>query len=304
MSHLLLNGLMKTANPEARVSKQSDIPKSIVQSRSSPKPRRWLLPVLMSAYTLGFQLTARAQGTAFTYQGRLNDAAGPANGIYDFTFQMFDSPTGGTGQGGLLTNSNIAVTQGLFTAMVEFGPNPFIVGGAHWLEIGARTNNGGTFTVLAPRQQMTPTPYALFAATAVGISGSISASKLVGTIANSNLPTNAVFSGTVTAGNFNGNGAGVTNLNLALNSQGAIFFSGNILSTFSPAVTLTSVNSPRSVAIADVNGDGKMDVICANSGNNTLSVFTNNGSGSLIPSSSPAVGALPQSVAAADVHSD
>ena len=30
---------------------------------------------------------AAAQGTAFTYQGRLNDGAGPATGLYDFRFE-------------------------------------------------------------------------------------------------------------------------------------------------------------------------------------------------------------------------
>ena len=33
---------------------------------------------------------ALAQGTAFTYQGRLNDAAGPANGNYDMQFKLYD----------------------------------------------------------------------------------------------------------------------------------------------------------------------------------------------------------------------
>jgi VCBS repeat protein/endosialidase-like protein len=302
VSHVLLYDFMKTLNPESAAPNRSETLKPSKYRRAS---RRWsLLPVFVLLSILSFGFCGFGQGTAFTYQGRLDDAVGPANGTYDFTFQLFDAPTGGSSQGGPVTNSSIAVTQGLFTAMVDFGPNSFIVGGTHWLEIGARTNNAGTFTVLSPRQQLTPTPFSVFAATAAGISGTISATKLVGTIANSNLPTNAVFSGTVTAGNFNGNGVGVTNLNLALNSQGAIFFSDNILATFSPPVTLTSVNSPRSVALADVNGDGKLDLIAANSGNNTLSVFTNNGSGALIFASSLPVGALPQSVAAADVNSD
>ena len=38
---------------------------------------------LLSLSTLSSPLSAWAQGTAFTYQGRLNDSAGAANGIYD-----------------------------------------------------------------------------------------------------------------------------------------------------------------------------------------------------------------------------
>src|SRR5215510_9052663 len=49
--------------------------------------------------TFNFQLsTLLAQGTAFTYQGRLNDGAGPASGIYDLRFAIYDLLTGGTQQ--------------------------------------------------------------------------------------------------------------------------------------------------------------------------------------------------------------
>ncbi len=38
------------------------------------------------------------------------------------------------------------------------------------------------------------------------------------------------------------------------------------------------------VAAADINGDGWPDLICANAYDDTLSVFTNNGSGGFVPS--------------------
>jgi len=54
----------------------------------------WALLALLS--TINLQLsTARAQGTAFTYQGRLNDGPNPANGTYDFQFQLATDPFGG-----------------------------------------------------------------------------------------------------------------------------------------------------------------------------------------------------------------
>jgi hypothetical protein len=47
----------------------------------------------------------RAQGTAFTYQGRLNNNGQPANGTYDLQFAIYDLPDGGTVAGGPLTNT-------------------------------------------------------------------------------------------------------------------------------------------------------------------------------------------------------
>jgi hypothetical protein len=43
--------------------------------------------------------TLHAQGTAFTYQGRLTDGGSPANGSYDLTFALF-SVSSGAGQVG------------------------------------------------------------------------------------------------------------------------------------------------------------------------------------------------------------
>lgn len=162
---------------------------------------------------LGFQLsTAHAQGTLFTYQGRLNDGGAPANGTnYGMVFYLYDAPTNGN----LLGNEGIvsvSVSNGLFTVPLDFGG--VFDGNPRWLEISVQKNGGG-FTTLAPRQQITPTPYAVFANTASNLSGSLPAAQLNGPIANGNLPASATFAGTVTANYFSGSGAGVTNVNAA-----------------------------------------------------------------------------------------
>ena len=48
------------------------------------------IPALLSALNSPLS-NALAQGTAFTYQGQLNSNGGPANGIYDLQFAIYDS---------------------------------------------------------------------------------------------------------------------------------------------------------------------------------------------------------------------
>ena len=56
--------------------------------------------------------------------------------------------------------------------------------------------------------------------------------------------------------------------------------------------------SPQSVIAADVNGDGKLDLICANYGDNTLTVLTNTGSGHFANAGAYSVGNGPDAVSA------
>ncbi|MBK8002244.1 MAG: hypothetical protein IPK15_27030 [Verrucomicrobia bacterium] len=128
-----------------------------------------------------------AQGTAFTYQGLLNDGANPANGTYDLRFALYDAASAGAAQGSALTNLATAVSNGLFTVTLDFG-NRF-PGPDRWLEIGVRPgSSAGEFTTLAPRQAISPTPYAIYAGTAGTVpNGAISANKLAAGAAAANL---------------------------------------------------------------------------------------------------------------------
>jgi hypothetical protein len=123
--------------------------------------------------------TALAQGTAFTYQGRLSDGANPANGIYDLRFAVYDAVTSGAQQGAILTNSATAVTNGLFTVTLDFGPGVFD-GSDRWLAIGVRPGaSAGDFTSLVPRQPLTSTPYAVRAGSAGSLpTGAITSAML------------------------------------------------------------------------------------------------------------------------------
>ena len=117
-------------------------------------------------------VSATPLGTAFTYQGRLSDGGAPASGIYDLRFTIYDSTNNAGGiVASPLTNSAVAVSNGLFTVTLDFGEGVFDATD-RWLEIGVRTNGSvGAFTTLSPRQALMPVPMALYALTPAGPAG-------------------------------------------------------------------------------------------------------------------------------------
>ena len=149
-----------------------------------PKP---VIPIVAVLYSLSaLSNSASAHGTAFTYQGRLNAGGSPANGSYDIAFSLYAATAGGVAIAGPVTNSAVGVTNGLFTTTVDFG-NVF-TGASNWLQIAVSTNGANAFGNLAPRQQLTPVPYAVYAESA-------NATNLVGTIPAGNLSGAALLAG-------------------------------------------------------------------------------------------------------------
>ena len=74
--------------------------------------------------------------------------------------------------------------------------------------------------------------------------------------------------------------------------------------SFAPAASYAAGKNPHSVIAVNVNGDGKPDLVCANSGTNTLSVLTNDSNGGFLLAATLTVGSSPYSVTAADVNVD
>jgi len=127
------------------------------------KEKPVLIAILLLSL-LGSFNRAAAQGTAFTYQGELSDSGGPLNGSYDLTFTLYDGPGGLALQiGSPQSLSAVLVNAGLFTVTLDFGGAAF-TGPARWLGIAVHPHAGGATTTLSPRQQLTPTPYAITAA--------------------------------------------------------------------------------------------------------------------------------------------
>lgn len=121
---------------------------------------------------------AHAQGTAISYQGRLNDGGLPATGLYDFTFTLFYGEADVTVGAGPLVLDAVPVTDGLFNVSLDFGPDIF-TGPARWLEISVRTNGVGDPSILSPRTPLLPTPYAIFAGKAGSVvNGTVTADQL------------------------------------------------------------------------------------------------------------------------------
>src|SRR5436190_12540036 len=165
--------------------------------------------LLLGALFLLIAIRCGAQGTAFTYQGRLMDGTNPAAGIYDLRFSIYDAPTGNSIVGTAIDRDDIGVTNGLFAVSLDFGSAAF-TGPARWLDIAVRPGaSSGAYTNLSPRQLITATPYAIRAA---NLSGTLPLSQLPAAVV-----TNGA-SGLTLSGTFTGNGASVSNVNaLTLN---------------------------------------------------------------------------------------
>ncbi len=114
-----------------------------------------------------------SMGTVFTYQGRLNDAGSPADGQYDFQFSLYDDAEAGTQLGPTIAIDDLDVADGYFTVRLDFGTDVF-TGGARWVGIGVRPGElegSNEYTFLVPRQELTPSPYAIHAKTADEVTG-------------------------------------------------------------------------------------------------------------------------------------
>ena len=239
-----------------------------------------------------------ANGTNYTGSGLFKFALVDAAGTTTYWSQD------GTSTGGAEPTAAVSlpVVRGIFSVnlgdttvanMTQAIPAGVFANSAVYLRTWFNDGTDGS-QLLTPDRQITSVGYALVAASA----GSVAAANIAGTLAATQLPaavlTNGA-SGVSISGTFSGDGAGVTNVNLQyVNAGGAIAWTTNC--GFVLSSTLNVGNGPYSVVAADVNGDGKLDLISANNGDNTLTVLTNNGSGGFVFSATLPVGNGPSSV--------
>jgi hypothetical protein len=185
--------------------------------------------LIITLALLGGINRAQAQGTLFTYQGRLETNAVPLNGFYDFEFSLWTN-SGGTGTqvGTTQTTLAVGVTNGLFVVTLNFGA--VFAGNATWMAISTRSNATGSYVALTPLQELTPTPYAIFSETASNYTGILPSGGLSGTYGDAVTLDN-------TGNVIDGNGSGLTSLNASALTSG----------------TVSAARLPSDVAYLDVN---------------------------------------------------
>jgi len=103
-------------------------------------------------------------GTGFTYQGRLTDNSGnPIAGPCALRFTLYQSAAGNDPVGAPLTANGVTTDNGYFSVNLDFGAAAF-TGDGRFLKIEVDCGSG--YTTLDPRVELTPAPYALYAAKA------------------------------------------------------------------------------------------------------------------------------------------
>ena len=88
--------------------------------------------------------SAAEMGTAFSYQGRLEDGGGPVTNTSpgcDFAFELWDALAGGTQINDTQAAIGVRVVNGVFTVVLDFGSGAFI-GEARFLDINVCCPSG------------------------------------------------------------------------------------------------------------------------------------------------------------------
>ncbi|MBP6692874.1 MAG: hypothetical protein KA162_10600, partial [Xanthomonadales bacterium] len=124
-------------------------------------PRSTLVLAILALAVAAGSAHAQALGSAFTYQGQLEEAESPATGLYDFQFCVYDVPAGSSPLLCAPEFADLPVDQGLFSVALDFGATMFI-GQQRFLELRVRPGaSTAAYTPLAPRQLVRAAPEAL-----------------------------------------------------------------------------------------------------------------------------------------------
>jgi hypothetical protein len=192
---------------------------------------------LIAAILVMYLFSSHAQGTAFTYNGSLNSSGIRASGFYDFTFQIFDGPNAAANPVTIpFATNGVPVSNGLFNVTVDFG-NGIFTGAPRWLQITVQSNSVPPAVTLNPRQQLTPSPYAIFATTSATVTnGAITSAQLANnSVGTAQIQANAINASQIASGQVVKNVNGLTDsVTLSAGANVTITPSGNTIQFSAP----------------------------------------------------------------------
>ncbi len=265
-------------------------PTSRTLETMKPFPSRFHL--VCALVLSGLAAHAAPLDAAFTYQGRLNNGGSAANGVYDLRFTLYDALSGGAAVGGSVTNAVTGVTNGLFTVSLDFGGIAFD-GNARWLGIEVRTNGGGDFVPLSPRQPLSPAPNAIYATkagTAITAATAVAANTAnavaAGSVGTAGLAPGAVDSSRIMDGTIGANDlspAVLSNTFWRLGGNAGATPGANFLGTADNQALELKVNGQRALRLEpNATSPNTLAGHSANLASNTVYGATIGGGGSVI----------------------
>ncbi len=244
-------------------------------------------PVFAACFALlviAVPLAARV-GTNFTYQGEVREAGTVYNGNADLRFTLYTDIGGPITVGAVAFRSDVPCSEGRFTVDLDF--LAVVPAGSH-IEVAVRTPHDPTdsapYTVLAPRQPVTPAPRAGDAATLGGldsahfkdagnlVSGTLPEPRLPATVARLNM-ANAF-------GNFTNSFAGRVGIGTASPP--------NALTVLASGYGIEHTDGTRRLATYVDGSAGWLGTITAH----PLQFFTSNGGATLTVATTGRVGIL------------
>lgn len=235
--------------------------------------------------------SALAVGTAFTYQGTLEDGGQPANGNYDLVFQL--RTLAGSNLFSPILFDDVPVSGGVFTVTLDFGLGAF-PGADRRLGIGVRPgDSAGLYTTLTPDVVLTAAPYAQFARESINAENANFAAFADSAFIANDVTNNAIDEGdintdAVSARNLANDSVGIANLiganytspaNLDVTLGGNACFDSDVPVTggFAPGDvvilnTVTALASNFTVIPLEVVATNTVRIRFCNNGSSTQSI--------------------------------
>lgn len=114
------------------------------------------------AILLFITATAFAQTTVFQHRGIVLDGVGPVNGNYDLILVLHENQTGQTQVGNHAAIPDVAIVNGVFTALVNFSTMPFTTRDKLYLEVRySPAGSGSPYVSAINREPLLPSAFAL-----------------------------------------------------------------------------------------------------------------------------------------------